>query len=644
MPQTCLRCKAPLEPSFRACPHCGEPVTEFARRYTGELLDGKYQILERLGAGGMGEVYKATHTYLGSTRVIKVVHPHISGNQDAQDRFLREARAATKVQHPNVATLHDFSALPDGAHYMVWEYIDGENLAQRLRARGTLPPKQAVKLVLQALHGLEAIHRAGIVHRDISPENLMVTQDDTVKIIDLGVAKVEDPSAVSSTRTGIFVGKLRYASPEQLGFLPENEKIDARTDLYSIGMVLFELLTGRPPYEAKSPHEYFLLHANDAQTKTTIEMPADLPGGPALAAVIQKALARDRNDRYSTAREFATALEEVERTLPDPQSMPTMAVPLDGDATMKVKTVDTLHRETVRTNVPAEPTIRTPMPMAMPSTPAVIDMAAAPPARLEKGINPAWAVGFVAVFVALVGVAAVMLWPRTSNREPLVKLPPLTTTTHAASTTTTTATTTAPPATTTTAAPPQIAEASVTVTTEPETPIIVTQTTATVAPPPPAPVEKPKEKVIRPTPRPVPVKTEPEPEPERAPVYSGSVPTYVDGGDDSDANDRAIASLRNNLRGVNRVALRAGGMQVDLVRALREVFPDMEFDAYADVVIRFDGRFARLGRGRKSRGAQATIEKNGRVIFRYEMPDEVYRVGNTPAEAFARVLSDAVGE
>src|SRR5687767_3409119 len=187
----------------------------------GDSLDGRYTILGQLGAGGMGEVYKATHNFLGATRVIKIIHPHISGRQDAHERFLREARIATKVQHPNVATLHDFASLPDGSHYMVWEFIDGENLAQRLRTRGTLPPRQAIRIIIQALHGLEAIHRAGIIHRDISPENVMLTSDDTAKIIDLGVAKLDDPTESAATRTGIFVGKLRYASPEQLGILGE---------------------------------------------------------------------------------------------------------------------------------------------------------------------------------------------------------------------------------------------------------------------------------------------------------------------------------------------------------------------------------------------------------------------------------------
>src|SRR5215210_1085011 len=167
----CVRCNRELDPSYKACPHCGEPITDFTREYSDKAIDGKYRIVARLGAGGMGDVYKVEHTFLGAIRVIKVIRPQIIGTGDANDRFLREARLATKVHHANVATLHDFAALPDGSHYMVWEFIDGENLAQVLRRNTVLPARQAVEIIKQALAGLEAVHRAGIVHRDISPEN-----------------------------------------------------------------------------------------------------------------------------------------------------------------------------------------------------------------------------------------------------------------------------------------------------------------------------------------------------------------------------------------------------------------------------------------------------------------------------------------
>ena len=153
-------------------------MTDFLTRYSTEPLDGKYRLIERLGAGGMGEVFKAEHVFLGATRVIKIVRPQISASTEAHDRFIREARLATKVHHHNVATLHDFASLPDGAAYMVWEFIDGENLSQLLSRRRQLPPRQVIRLAVEALAGLDAVHRAGIVHRDISPENLMIARDE----------------------------------------------------------------------------------------------------------------------------------------------------------------------------------------------------------------------------------------------------------------------------------------------------------------------------------------------------------------------------------------------------------------------------------------------------------------------------------
>jgi serine/threonine-protein kinase len=303
---------------------------------TGDLLDGKYKLLERLGAGGMGEVFKAEHVLLGTLRVIKVVRPQIAENAEAQDRFLREARLATRVHHQNVATLHDFAALPDGAHYMVWELIDGDNLGQILRSRGTLPPNEAVRIAVQALHGLDAIHRAGIVHRDISPENLMVTHADRqVKIIDLGVAKGGE-SDPSMTRTGMFVGKLRYASPEHLGILDEGERIDGRADLYSLAIVLYEMLAGRPPFDAKSPHQYYLHHSSSAGVTPLDFTPIPQP----LRPVLGRALERDRNRRFRDANEFAAALEQVRfgddtptqitpmPTVIEPRRRPSYAVPV----------------------------------------------------------------------------------------------------------------------------------------------------------------------------------------------------------------------------------------------------------------------------------------------------------------------------
>src|SRR5256714_15297737 len=187
-----IHCRSEIDPNFKACPYCGEPISDFLRRYLDAPVDGKYQILARLGVGGMGEVYKVLHVHLNAIRVIKLMRATIAAEAGAHERFLREARMATRIHHPNVAALFDFSTLDDGSRYMVWEYIEGTNLHELIEAKGPLSARYAAKLASEALHGLDAIHKAGIVHRDISPENLMITRDEEgeehVKIIDLGIA------------------------------------------------------------------------------------------------------------------------------------------------------------------------------------------------------------------------------------------------------------------------------------------------------------------------------------------------------------------------------------------------------------------------------------------------------------------------
>jgi len=321
----CISCKSSIESRFKACPFCGEPITDFLRRYLEEPIDGKYQILSRLGIGGMGEVYKVVHTHLNQVRVIKLMRPNIMKEEGAHERFLREARLATRIHHPNVAALFDFSGLPDGSFYMVWEYIDGTNLGDLIRGRGCLSPKYTARLAAQALTGLDAIHRVGVVHRDISPENIMITKDEEgeekVKIIDLGIAKQLGEMGDDKTKTGMFVGKWKYCSPEHLGILKEGEKIDGRADLYSFGIVMYEMLTGTPPFQADSPHRYLLLHA----TETPRPLAAANPGSRAsaeLEALIFKALEKERGNRFASAREFAKRLESIIPSLDDTAATP----------------------------------------------------------------------------------------------------------------------------------------------------------------------------------------------------------------------------------------------------------------------------------------------------------------------------------
>ena len=662
----CIRCGAQIDREFKACPHCGEPLTDFLREYAEKPIDGKYRIVQRLGIGGMGEVFKVEHTFLGSTRVVKIIRAQISSSSDAHERFLREARMATKVQHPNVATLFDFSALPDGSHYMVWEYIEGQNLAQVLKKRGTLAPRHAVRIAIQALAGLEAIHRAGIVHRDISPENLMITQaadgSEFVKIIDLGVAKAAE-SDVAMTQTGMFVGKFRYASPDHLGFMPAGERIDGRADLYSLGVVLFEMLTGRPPFEATSPHEYIIHHSRDEYASSP-----DLDritGNPALQTVLARALDRDRNKRFATAREFSDALAAIESTLPDEPPVVTAPVAFDPDATMK--TERTSGGRTIAPSIAdAPPTLITPTPQPAPlvpsvtreatvparpapppappphldAPPTVVDPMPMPPASPSRNTGTIIAVSIIVLLVlGAIGTAGVMVFMKFRNTFGVTTTA---TTTSTATTTTTTSATAKPSQTSVDVTPPvsvivDTAKTSATTTTIAP----VTTSSAPVVPPPTAthaPV-KPRPPVVETAP-PVEETPEPEPQPEPEPP-SSSVPTFRERGD-GNANDAAVATLHQQIGGVTRVALTGGDAEMinELSNALRG--RGIVIGEGAPIEIRFTGSVARHGLGRKSRSANATVKKNGRPIFNYVMPREEYRVGDSPAEAFARILTDAL--
>ncbi|HEY0140985.1 MAG TPA: protein kinase [Thermoanaerobaculia bacterium] len=276
----------------------------------GVLLDGKYEILSLLGAGGMGEVYKARHLHLGAFRCIKVMKAAIMADDSNRSRFLREARLATQIHHSNVAVVHDFSVAGDGTAYMVTEFIAGTTVRQWSASHGRFPVPLAADVALQVLDGLDAIHRRGLLHRDISADNIMLAWDEDdrliVKIIDLGVAK--DIGAVSdTTQVGMLIGNPKYMSPEQLGQLAEGEQLDGRCDLYSFGVVLYEMLRGVPPFVSRTPSGYIMQHLT--------EQPAPLRGGsdnpslPApLEAAVLRALAKNRNHRWGSAKEFASAL------------------------------------------------------------------------------------------------------------------------------------------------------------------------------------------------------------------------------------------------------------------------------------------------------------------------------------------------
>jgi eukaryotic-like serine/threonine-protein kinase len=277
----------------------------------GTLIEGKYEILGKIREGGMGAIYKVRHRLLDEVRVIKVMRPAVLKNEELKKRFVEEAKTATRLKHPNICTIHDFALDEDGTAYLVMEFIDGVTLAEL--GRTPTPVPVTLEIAAQALQALGYLHRRNVVHRDIAPDNLMLTTDEEgrplVKLIDLGIAKALDrPSDMTST--GVFLGKLKYASPEQYGSLAPGEKIDGRSDLYCLGVVIYELLTGQRPLSGETPAEMLRAHLFQPPTPFEQSDPQNrVP--PDLRAVILKVLEKKREDRYADAEDFGRDIERV---------------------------------------------------------------------------------------------------------------------------------------------------------------------------------------------------------------------------------------------------------------------------------------------------------------------------------------------
>jgi serine/threonine protein kinase/tetratricopeptide (TPR) repeat protein len=264
-----------------------------------------YRILEPLGAGGMGVVYKAEDTRLLRPVALKFLPPALVQDAAAKDRLLREAQAASALDHPNICTIYGFEETSDGALFLIMAFYDGETVKQRL-GRGPMPVADAVDLAIQAAVGLGAAHAHGIVHRDVKPANLMIAKDGTLKILDFGLACV--PEATSLTGAGVALGTISYMAPEQA----RGEAVDARADLWSLGVVLYEMIAGRSPFAADSAPAVLnrILHTAPEPLHA---MRSDTPMG--LSRVIRRALSKAPEGRYESSAELIEDLRHLRRQL-----------------------------------------------------------------------------------------------------------------------------------------------------------------------------------------------------------------------------------------------------------------------------------------------------------------------------------------
>ncbi len=284
--------------------------------YVGQQIAGQFRILQKIGTGGMGAVYKAEQPEMNRFVAVKILHSKYLARADLVSRFRREARAMSHLSHPNTARVFLYGQLEDGACYFVMEYMEGRNLAQVVRAEGPMDPERAINVMVQVCGALEEAHNQGIIHRDLKPENIFLTVQggiqDFPKVLDFGLAKVTErqmrPGSMILTQEGMVFGTPEFMSPEQA----RGEPLDARSDIYSLGAILYELVTGKLPFDAKQPMDYINMHINEPPIPLVERVPGkEFP--PGIQDVITKSLEKNRDSRFSSAAEFGQALRDVVR-------------------------------------------------------------------------------------------------------------------------------------------------------------------------------------------------------------------------------------------------------------------------------------------------------------------------------------------
>jgi serine/threonine protein kinase len=309
---SCAGCAAPVQLEDTFCARCGAPVVD---PFLGTVVGERYRIVSRIGVGGMGAVYRAEHTMMRRDLAIKVLLPELSGKEEFARRFEREAESASRLDHPNIITVTDFGRTAEGSLFLAMEFLAGTSLSAAI-AGGPMPVPRALAIIRQILRALDHAHAAGVVHRDLKPENIMLIERDgnreVVKILDFGIAKVTEPQSgrEALTQAGVIFGTPEYLSPEQaLG-----EAVDPRADIYAAGVILFEMLAGRRPFESEDKVKIISMHLAHSpprirEVNPTVEVPI-----PIEQAVLQ-ALEKSRDNRFVSAVAFLQALEDAEAPL-----------------------------------------------------------------------------------------------------------------------------------------------------------------------------------------------------------------------------------------------------------------------------------------------------------------------------------------
>ena len=293
-------------------------MTAPARNVSGDLIADRYELERLVGTGGMSNVYKAKDRLLERNVALKVLHPHYGDDEEYVERFRREARAVAQLSHPHIVTVIDRGE-DNGQQFIVFEYVDGENLKQLVERTGPLPARRAVQLALEVAEGLAFAHENGLVHRDVKPQNVLLTPDGNAKVTDFGIARSLDVEH-GVTQTGTVLGTSNYLSPEQANGQPTTPA----TDVYSLGVVLYELLTGDVPFRGENFVAVAMKHVNE----TPPDLPAQRPDLPMrLVVAVERALEKDPSDRFASMAQFADELRQILAGLAEPDLELTFVAP-----------------------------------------------------------------------------------------------------------------------------------------------------------------------------------------------------------------------------------------------------------------------------------------------------------------------------
>ncbi len=314
--KTCPQCGNSYDAEQRFCPRDGSTLrAPPGSDLVGSVVADRYLILKRIGEGGMGQVYLAEHVKMKRKSAVKVMHQGMVHDQDAIQRFNREASNASSIQHPNVAAIYDFGETADGLIYLAMEFVDGEPLTKIIERQGALPAVRAAEITRQTSEALEAAHEMGIVHRDLKPDNIMVARgragEDVVKVVDFGIAKAMSNDEQKVTKTGLAIGTPEYMSPEQLG----GDQLDSRTDIYSLGLVTFNMFTGQLPFPAVTSREALIMRLTE-KPRTLMEIAPDVQWPEEMQWVMDRALSNHPGERYQHVNQFGRDLVKAVASMP----------------------------------------------------------------------------------------------------------------------------------------------------------------------------------------------------------------------------------------------------------------------------------------------------------------------------------------